>query len=319
MWTPTTPFAGPRTPRPGPALVCVCSSFLAGSAGRPPGHVLVRLTFPLAAFFFCFARPPRAGVAPLFAFFLIASFLCAPPLSPSLSGFRPRVPWALALCFPLPPSSFFCAPVLSGFVWFPAPGALGLGAVCCLFCWSPACRIFVRSRCFCVFRLAVGCALVVAAPPSPLDVSRFSSLPLAPPPFFFLCCFALARLLGARRRFSPSAAPPPPPPPPPVCFVGLPLLGSPFSFGAFVFPAWPLLAPWWLLPPPPPLCLVVFVAVARSPPPPPPPPFFYIQVLATLVALVWRLLRLVTNLSCMYYRPHVLPAHKSRNFFFCKK
>ena len=28
-----------------------------------------------------------------------------------------------------------CAPVVSGFLWFPAPGALGLGAVRCLLCW----------------------------------------------------------------------------------------------------------------------------------------------------------------------------------------
>ena len=59
-----------------------------------------------------------------------------------------------------------CAPVVSGFLWFPAPGALGLGA--------------------CV-----------------------------------------------------------------VCFVGLPLLGSPCACPSFVLSAWLLAAPAWLLPPPP--------------------------------------------------------------------
>ena len=37
-----------------------------------------------------------------------------------------------------------------------------------------------------------------------------------------------------------------------VCFVGLPLLGSLCALASFVFPLWPLVAPWWLLPPPPP-------------------------------------------------------------------
>ena len=37
-----------------------------------------------------------------------------------------------------------------------------------------------------------------------------------------------------------------------VCFVGLPLLGSPCACPSFVLSAWPLAAPWWLLPPPPP-------------------------------------------------------------------
>ena len=42
-----------------------------------------------------------------------------------------------------------------------------------------------------------------------------------------------------------------------VCFVGLLRLSSLCALASFVFPAWPLAAPWWLLPPPPPplLCL----------------------------------------------------------------
>ena len=35
-----------------------------------------------------------------------------------------------------------------------------------------------------------------------------------------------------------------------VCFVCVPLLGSSCALAAFVFPAWPLAAPWWFPPPP---------------------------------------------------------------------
>ena len=99
-------------------------------------------------------------------------------------------PGALGLgaLFSFPPSPscvfFICAPFVSGFLWFPAPGALRFGAVCCLFCWSPVPRLFVRPRCVCVFRLAFGCSLVVAAPP-PFCLSRFFSLLLGAPPLFF--------------------------------------------------------------------------------------------------------------------------------------
>ena len=217
-----------------------------GRAGLPGAFRCASLfLWPLC--FSALLGPLRAEVAPFLflclpAFFLRCS-LYAPPLSRAFSGFRARVPWALALCFPfLPPRLvlfFLCAPVVSGFLGFPTPGAQGLGAVCCLFCWSPASRLFVRSRCICVFRLAAGCSLVVAAPPPPFFVSRFSSLPLSapppPPPPLFFCCLALACLLGARRRFSPSASPPPPS----SCFVGLRLLCSPCALRAFVFPAWP--------------------------------------------------------------------------------
>ena len=172
---------------------------------------------------------------------------CVPPLSAAFSGFRPRVPWALALCavcfvglpflgfqcalasfvvpawplgapwWLLPPPPPFCvslffslllcapfffwlrAPVVSGFLWFPASGALGLGAVCCLFCWAPASRLSVRSRLFCVSRLAVGCSRVVALSP--------------PPPLCLAVFVAAARcsvfFSSARRRFSPPAPPPP--------------------------------------------------------------------------------------------------------------
>ena len=93
------------------------------------------------------APPPLPCLAVFVVFARCLGFFfssCAPPLSPAFSGFRPRVPWALALCF----------------VCFSRP---------------PAARLSVRARLVCVIRLAVGCSLVVAAPPRlPFCVSPFS-------------------------------------------------------------------------------------------------------------------------------------------------
>ena len=245
---PTPPLAGRRTPRPGPVRVCVCSSCLVGSGGpasRARSGAPHLFLWPL-----CLSPllgPLRAGVAPVlvlclplpppfcfcfvvfFSFCLSVLFCLAPPLSLAFLGFRPRVPWALALCvvrfgglallgspcalafFVLPgrgPLSGGCppplplllllpflvsplvrAPLVSGFLCFPAPGALGLGAGLCLLC--PA-----------------FCAL-----------------------FFFFCL------------------------PPP---------GSSCALACFVSPGWPVVVPRWLLPPPPPLlCLATFVVPAR--------------------------------------------------------
>ena len=81
-----------RVPR-----VCACACFAwPGRASRPPGRVLVRLTF-------------SCGRSVL--------FLCAAPS---------RFGWPCLLCsffFP------FCAPVVSGVPCFPAGGALGLGVL----------------------------------------------------------------------------------------------------------------------------------------------------------------------------------------------
>ena len=164
-----------------------------------------------------------------------------PPPSPFVSRGFHRC--SSVLCFFSPA---LCAPVVSGSLWFPAPGALGLGAVCCLFCEPPASWLPVRSRPFCVSRLAVGCSLVVAAPPPFLCLGVFvAAAPCAV--FFFLRCAPPLSL--AFSGFRPSV---------PwasrlcvVCFVGLPLLGSLCALASFVFPASPLAAPWWLLPPPP--------------------------------------------------------------------
>ena len=102
VWTPTPPLAGRRTPRPGPVRVCVCSAFLAGSgrlASRARSGAPHLFLWP--PWLSALPRPLRAGVAPF-----------------------------LSLCLPL---FFFAllplrASVVSCFLWFPAPGALGLGA-----------------------------------------------------------------------------------------------------------------------------------------------------------------------------------------------
>ena len=268
-----------------------------GRAGWPPGRVLVHLSFSFGRFVFLLCSAPSWLGLPLScsfvclppSFFVLFFSCCTPSLSLALSGFRPRVPWALVLCFSFHChpflwffslffssfSFFFCAPAVSGFLWFPAPGALGPGAVCCLFCWSPASRLFVRSRCFGVSCLAVGCSLVVAAPPPPFCVSWFSSLPLgALFGFFGFFLFSLPPLLlpagsalaGGSRRLVP-------PPPPSSCLflAGLLLLGAPCALAAFVFPAQPLAASVWL--PPPPFCVSQFLSLPLG------APFFFLSLL----------------------------------------
>ena len=249
--------------------VCACPrSLWPGRASRPPGRVLVRLTFSCGRFVFlvCLA-PSRLGLPHSGSFFFPFVVFCAPPLSLAFFGLPPRALWALAPRFPPPlpacvfSSSFFfflpslCAPFVSGFLWFPVPGARGLGAVCCFFCWSPASRLSVRSRLVCVSCPAVGCSLVVAtpAPRSPFVSRCFHRCPSVPRGFFLLFFFFFflfaPPLSPAFSGFQPRV---------PwalalcvVCFVGLPLLGSPCALASLVFPAWPPAAPWWLLPPPP--------------------------------------------------------------------
>ena len=67
--------------------------------------------------------------------------VAAPPPPFVTRGFRCC---RLVLCFVFFFFSLFfllplCAPVVSGSLWFPAPGALALRAVCCLLCWPPLC------------------------------------------------------------------------------------------------------------------------------------------------------------------------------------
>ena len=135
--------------------MCACAQrSWPGRAGRPPGRVLVRLTFSFGRFVF---------------------LLCWAPLGLALP---------LVCCFTRTPS-------VSRLLWFPAPGAPGLGAVCRLFCWLSVC-----SRLVCVSRFAVGCSLVVAAAPPPFCVSRLLLPPLGAFGlfFFFFLFFVFASL-----------------------------------------------------------------------------------------------------------------------------
>ena len=149
-----------------------------------PGAFWCASPFPLAALPFCFAWPLRflcffssLSAPPLsLAFFgfqprvpwalaLCFAFFFPSPLGSScaLAFFFPAWPLAAPWCFVPPPPRlplclagfvaaarclpfFFPAstPVVFGFLWFPAPGALGLGAVFCLLCGPPASRLSVR-------------------------------------------------------------------------------------------------------------------------------------------------------------------------------
>ena len=156
--------------------VCSCACFAwPGRAGRPPGRVLVRLTFSFGRFVFllclapsglglppslslllpflvgCFSRPPAAWLSVRSRLVCVSRLAVGCPLvfaPPPPSSFVSRgirrsclVPW----CFPL------CAPVVSGFLWFAAPGAPGLGACVVYFVGLPllgspcACPSFVLS------------------------------------------------------------------------------------------------------------------------------------------------------------------------------
>ena len=218
---------------------CACSLW-PGRAGRPPGRVVVRLTFSFGRFVFllclapsglglppslslplpflvalalcfgCFSRPPaawlfvrsrlvcvsrlavgcslvvsppppspfvscgfgRSCLVPWGFFFLFFFFFCAPPLSPAFSGFRPRVPWASALCV-------VC------FVGLPL-----LGSAC-------ACPSFVLS------------AWLVAAPwwllpphlpPPPLCLAVFVAAARCFVPCAVLCCASPVRCCAALLR-----------------------------------------------------------------------------------------------------------------------
>ena len=115
------------------------------------------------------ALAPRLCL-PLGRWLLFGGF--SPPLLPYLCLAVCVAPaWCLGvfLFFSLLP---LCAPVASGFLWFPAPGALGLGAVHCLLCWPPSAQLSVRLSVFRAFGLAGGCSPVVAAPPPPPFLSR---------------------------------------------------------------------------------------------------------------------------------------------------
>ena len=184
---------------------------LCGRVGRAglPGALWCASPFPLAALSFCFARPPPGwGCPPLSrcprcsslpwrcalvvflglplpgsscarasfvspAWPLAALWTCHPPPLPfCVSRFLALLLGALVVFFFFPPLLPLCAPVVSGFLWFPAPGALGPGAVRCLLCWPSASRLSVRLSLLGAFRLAGSCSPSVAAPPRPPFLSR---------------------------------------------------------------------------------------------------------------------------------------------------
>ena len=135
---------------------CCCRSPLGVFLGLPlPGSPCARASFvspawPLAALWWLLPRPPPllcVAVFVAFAWFLGCFFFLF-----------------LLLLLPL------CAPVVSGFLWFPAPGALGLGA--CVVCFVGL--LLLGSPCACPsFVLS---AWLLAAP--------WWLLPPPPPPFW---------------------------------------------------------------------------------------------------------------------------------------
>ena len=97
-------WAGGRHARVPCVCACACPSW-PGRAGRPPGRVLVCLTFSCGRSWcaLCLFGPLGLWLPSLwlwgvsvFSFF----FFVSPPLSPAFFVFRPGVPWALASCGP---------------------------------------------------------------------------------------------------------------------------------------------------------------------------------------------------------------------------
>ena len=174
-------------------FACACSSW-PGRAGRPPGRVLVRLTFSFGRFVFllclapsglglplslsvllpflvgCFSRPPAAWLAPRLCLPLGRWLLfggCSPAPPPlCVSRFSSLLLVALGFFFfflllLLPP----CAPVVSGFLWFPAPGALGLGACVVCFVGPPLLGSPCAFPSFVLSAWLLAASASVAAPP----------------------------------------------------------------------------------------------------------------------------------------------------------
>ena len=203
-------FAGPP---PGwgcpPLSRCPCRSWLPWRCalvlflGLPlPGSSCARASFvspawPLAALWWFLLPPPpflclAVFVAPawcLGVFFFLPFFFfsffffppCAPPLSPAFSCFRPRVPWASALCVfcsvGLPPLGFPCAcPSFVLSAWLvvaprrllpPPPPFLSRGfrrcrSVLCAVCCASLGAVLRRAAARCVLRCcAVLCCVVL--------------------------------------------------------------------------------------------------------------------------------------------------------------
>ena len=172
-------FAWPPPGRGCPSLFrCCCRSWLVVFLGLPlPSSPCARASFvspalPLAALWLLLPRPPPLlclavfvppawclGVFVFFFFFSFFFFLCAPPLSPIFSVFRPRVPWASALAlFALFAFRFWALRALVALSCFP-PGCWLLPRGCCpphlcfaVFvpaarCCVPCCAVLPWVRC----------------------------------------------------------------------------------------------------------------------------------------------------------------------------
>ena len=166
-------FAWPPPGRSCPSLFrCCCRSSLVVFLGLPlPGSPCAPASFvspawPLAALWWLLPRPPpllclAVFVAPawclgvfVFLFSSFLFFLCAPPLSPVFSGFRPQGPWASALAlFALFAFRFWALRAFVALSCFP-PGCWLLSRGCC----PPP-----PSLCFAVFVPAARCCVPCGA------------------------------------------------------------------------------------------------------------------------------------------------------------
>ena len=148
MWTSTLLLVGRRRPRQGPVRVCVCSSVLAGLGGPASrAHFGAPHLFLWPLCLSALLCPLRAGVAPFMVLSLPSpSFPSSPPCPPPffssssarsllfslVSGPGRLQPWRFVF-LSSPPRLvagalffiFLCAPFVSCFLWFPAPGAPG--------------------------------------------------------------------------------------------------------------------------------------------------------------------------------------------------
>ena len=220
VWTTTPSISGRRTPRSGPARVCVCVLSWQGWAGRTPGRVFVRLTLSCGRSWcsLCLLGPLRAGVALLLvvpAFFLP---LCAPLVS-NVSCFRalgalglgvksPPLSCSLFPFFSPSPSRVYFSCVFSfpsySLFFFPVPWCagcaalrlcvLGCGACWCVLLWA---LCFGGGRCalalcrsvppacassFCVVACCVARAQCGRAGGVALPLCCLCCLPVLPPP-----------------------------------------------------------------------------------------------------------------------------------------
>ena len=214
VWTPTPPLLRRRTPRPGPARVCVCVLLLARTGGPASRarfgapHLFLWRVWLRSSFF----RPPPGRGCPVcgcHCVFFSSSLLRPPCLRRSVfSGPGCLRPWRLVFLLPAPP---------------------------CFAFWG---LFFLCLRCLsCCVASGPGC------------LGPWHLVVLRPPPRFFFAFFStfLSLLFRSFRPGVPwalaSCGPPARPPslfffvPPPLCFVRFLFFLFPFSASAFFFPA----------------------------------------------------------------------------------